>query len=60
MADFSKGQGKAALPQEPKPRRHTKIAKYDGQCPECLEPIVADVDEIEMDFEGQWVHEGCG
>jgi hypothetical protein len=59
MADFSKARGADAFPAEPKHVGGRKTARYDGWCTECGEDILADVDEIEQDFEGIWVHEGC-
>lgn len=34
------------------------LARYDSNCPECGDRIVADLDEIVMD-DGVAVHEGC-
>ncbi len=36
----------------------TYVASYDSTCPECMQHIAADVDEIAK-YEDVWMHDHC-
>lgn len=45
---------------EATPEPEGKVAQFDGMCPECNDPIVADVDEITWNANREWIHQECG